>query len=47
MRRTYWTIFPKEGDTFVDIGAAFGFYTIVGSRKVGRQEGSIDRTPSG
>ena len=27
---------PKEGDTFVDIGAAFGFYTIVGSRKVGR-----------
>ena len=27
---------PKEGNTFVDIGAAFGFYTIVGSRKVGR-----------
>ncbi len=25
---------PKEGGIFVDVGAAFGFYTIVGSRKV-------------
>ena len=27
---------PMGGNTFVDIGAAFGFYTIVGSGKVGR-----------
>jgi FkbM family methyltransferase len=27
---------PTGGNTFVDIGAAFGFYTIVGSGKVGR-----------
>jgi FkbM family methyltransferase len=36
---------PKEGDTFVDIGAAFGFYTIVGSRKVGRTGNVVSIEP--
>jgi FkbM family methyltransferase len=26
---------PKEGDVVIDVGAAFGFYTILSSRKVG------------
>ena len=26
---------PKEGDVVVDVGAAFGFYTLISSMKVG------------
>jgi predicted methyltransferase len=26
---------PQEGDIVVDIGAAFGFYTILASKRVG------------
>jgi FkbM family methyltransferase len=26
---------PKEGDVVIDIGAAFGFYTIIGAKRVG------------
>ena len=28
---------PRQGDIVVDIGAAFGFYTIIGSKRVGTQ----------
>jgi FkbM family methyltransferase len=28
-------ILPRDGDIFVDVGAAFGFYTILGSKRVG------------
>ncbi len=28
---------PKKGDTVIDVGAAFGFYTIMASKTVGQQ----------
>ncbi len=44
----YGRFSPKEGDIVIDIGAAFGFYTIISSKRVGKNGKvlSIEASPA-